>query len=174
MSKKTFPITFDFERVLRTLAKEIYDTPMAFLRENVQNAVDALRLFLIDNPNGEGERIDIRIDGNLSVIRDNGIGMSEYELQNLFWKIGASGKNTPEARRAGCIGIFGIGGFANFGVCRKLTVTSKKGGSDGCCTTLSKDDLKESTPQVTCVMSEDAAPHGTIIEAELEGVPNVD
>lgn len=174
MSKKTFPISFDFERVLRTLAKEIYDTPMAFLRENVQNAVDALRLLLIDNPNGEGGRIDIRIDGDLAVIRDNGIGMSEYELQNLFWKIGASGKNTPEARRAGCIGTFGIGGFANFGVCRKLTVTSKKSGSAGCCTGLSKDDFKESTPHVTCVMSEDAAPHGTIIEAELEGVPNVD
>ena len=47
------------------------------------------------------------------------------ELPSLFWTIGASGKRTPEAAAAGCVGTFGIGGFANFGVCDTLEVISK-------------------------------------------------
>ncbi|MBA7693888.1 hypothetical protein ES703_102484 [subsurface metagenome] len=58
--------------------------------------------------------------------------MTESDQRELFWRIGASGKNTPEAKRAGCIGTFGIGGFANFGVCERLVVTSKREGYRPC------------------------------------------
>ena len=57
--------------------------------------------------------------------RDNGIGMSADDLRNFFWTIGASGKRNAEAKAAGCVGTFGIGGFANFGVCSTLEVISQ-------------------------------------------------
>ena len=40
---KSFKVGIDFESVLRAISKQIYETPLAFIRENVQNAVDAIR-----------------------------------------------------------------------------------------------------------------------------------
>ena len=65
-------------------------------------------------------RIDILVNEGSVIVHDRGIGMSPEELRHLFWTIGASGKRNEEARAAGCVGMFGIGGFANFGVCDKL------------------------------------------------------
>lgn len=123
-----FPVRVDFERILETIAARIYDNQFAFLRENVQNAIDAVRIQAQrDNKSPGDAAYEIRIDvsGKECRIFDNGIGMTRDELQANFWTMGASGKNTPEARAAGCIGTFGIGGFANFGVCETLEVTSR-------------------------------------------------
>lgn len=118
-------IVFQVEtaRVLQILAREIYDSPLALLRENVQNAYDAVRMrFAQDGNLHEGGRIDITITNQELSITDNGIGMDEDVLRRNFWKAGASGKHSNEARRAGVVGTFGIGAMANFGVCRRLTV----------------------------------------------------
>lgn len=171
MTNKGFPITIDFERLLRTLASEIYDTPMAFLRENVQNAVDAIRIHEAQNAGFSDGSVTIEIDEKQVTITDNGVGMSESDQRELFWRIGASGKNTPEAKRAGCIGTFGIGGFANFGVCERLVVTSKREGYGGFRTALQRSDFGASdAPGVSCEPCDDAAPHGTIVEAELHDI----
>lgn len=124
----TFPVRVDFERILETIAARIYDNQFAFLRENVQNAIDAVRIQAQrDGKSPADPAYEIRIDvvGKECLISDNGIGMTRDELQANFWTMGASGKNTLEARAAGCIGTFGIGGFANFGVCEMLEVTSR-------------------------------------------------
>lgn len=123
-----FQVRVDFERILETIAARIYDNQFAFLRENVQNAIDAVRIQARRDAKISSDsayRVDIEIAGNEAVISDNGIGMTRADLVNNFWTMGASGKNTPEARAAGCIGTFGIGGFANFGVCETLEVTSR-------------------------------------------------
>ena len=167
MPNTGFPITIDFERLIRTLSKEIYDTPMAFLRENVQNAVDAIRMRQTEDPGFSEGRVTVSVEEKLVTITDNGVGMSQKDQQELFWRIGASGKNTPEAKKAGCIGTFGIGGFANFGVCNRLVVTSKREGHPGYRTSLQRSDFGESTPTVSSKPCEDSDPHGTIVEAEL-------
>jgi molecular chaperone HtpG len=121
-------IVFQVEttRILQILAKEIYDSPLALLRENLQNAYDAIRMRFA--PNGtlmDGGRIDICIDGNQISITDNGIGMTEEVLRENFWKAGSSGKRSIEAHRAGVVGSFGIGAMANFGVCTRLLVETR-------------------------------------------------
>jgi molecular chaperone HtpG len=100
----------DTPRVLQLLTKEIYDSPLAMLRENVQNAYDAVRMrFAQAGTLTEGGRIDITIDGNQVTIRDNGIGMTEEVLKNNFWKAGSSGKHSEAARRSGVVGTLASG-----------------------------------------------------------------
>ena len=123
-----FEIGIEFDSVLRAISKQIYETPHAFLRENVQNAIDAVRIQALRDGKDAGDleyRIEVVVDSGFVSVRDNGIGMSLKDLQRFFWTIGSSGKRGKEARAAGCVGMFGIGGFANFGVCDRVVVTSK-------------------------------------------------
>ncbi len=125
-------IVFQVEttRVLQILAREIYDSPLALLRENVQNAYDAVReRFAHAGKLTDGGRIDISIDQGVISITDNGIGMDEVALRENFWKAGSSGKHSERARQAGVVGTFGIGAMANFGVCTTLMVETRAEGS---------------------------------------------
>lgn len=116
----------DTSRVLAILANEIYDSPLAMLRENLQNAYDAVRQrFAADGSLTEGGRILVTIEDRTISITDNGIGMTEETLRENFWKAGSSGKRSDKARKAGVVGTFGIGAMANFGVCSGLQVVTR-------------------------------------------------
>jgi molecular chaperone HtpG len=128
MTDHGHPIEVDLERILPLLAREIYTSPFAFLRENVQNAFDAIRMQKYREKLVGVVRehsIHITLDGSRLAISDSGIGMSQSDLANFFWSIGKSGKHTEEARSAGVVGTFGIGGMANFGVCSRLEVITR-------------------------------------------------
>ena len=177
----SFEIGIEFDSVLRAISKQIYETPHAFLRENVQNAIDAVRIQALRDGKDAGEQeyvIDIHVDSKRVSVRDNGIGMSRTDLQGFFWTIGSSGKRGNEAREAGCVGMFGIGGFANFGVCDRLVVTSKDSESaTGTATSLSAEEIRQAgtaIPKVTIVDSDDANPRGTLVEGEVKKPPNVE
>jgi molecular chaperone HtpG len=128
MSEQGHPIEVDLERILPILAREIYTSPFAFLRENVQNAFDAIRMQTFrERASGvtREHRILIALDENRVSISDSGIGMAKQDLASYFWSIGKSGKHTQEAKSAGVVGTFGIGGMANFGVCSRLEVLTR-------------------------------------------------
>lgn len=128
MTQKSHPIDVDLEQILPILAREIYTSPFAFLRENMQNAFDAIRMQLYRDKNRGitcEHRININLDGNRLSILDTGIGMTKEDLSSYFWSIGKSGKHTEEAKSAGVVGTFGIGGMANFGVCSRLDVITR-------------------------------------------------
>ncbi len=121
----------DTQRVLKILANEIYDSPLAMLRENLQNAYDAVRMrFSPDGTLTPGGEIRVTISDRSVAIADNGIGMSEETLRENFWKAGSSGKRSERARAAGVVGTFGIGAMANFGVCKKLIVETRADGQE--------------------------------------------
>ncbi|MEZ5489045.1 MAG: ATP-binding protein [Gammaproteobacteria bacterium] len=177
----SFKVGIEFESVLRAISKQIYETPMAFVRENVQNAVDAIRIQALRegvDPKNTNYKINVSVDDRKLVVQDNGIGMSETDLQNFFWTIGASGKRTGEALEAGCVGMFGIGGFANFGVCDKLEVISQTHDAEhGTYTCLSQDDIRAAgiaIPSVTLSQSDDAKPRGTIVVGYLREAPSIE
>ena len=176
----SFKAGIDFESVLRIISKQIYETPLAFIRENAQNAVDAIRIQAHREGVGSEDgryRIDITVENKKIVVRDNGNGMSPSDLQNFFWTIGASGKRTPEALAAGCVGTFGIGGFANFGVCETLEVISQtKDAGHGTLTRLSEANIRAAgtaIPSVTMESSDAAAPVGTVVTGHLREAANV-
>ena len=177
----SFEIGIEFDSVLRAISKQIYETPHAFLRENVQNAIDAVRIQALRDGRDSGEpeyTITVVVDRRRVSVRDNGIGMSKKDLQSFFWTIGSSGKRGDEAREAGCVGMFGIGGFANFGVCDRLMVTSKDIRSTiGTATSLSAEVIRQAgtaIPKVAMKESSDVGPRGTLVVGELMETPNVE
>jgi molecular chaperone HtpG len=118
------PFQVDLSRIIEVLATQIYQDPLALLRENAQNAFDAIRQRLA---RGDvfSPHIDIRITPSVVVITDNGIGMTPTDLRDHYWRAGSSSKNTPEARAAGVVGTFGIGAMANFGIAEELVVDTE-------------------------------------------------
>lgn len=118
-------IEFNIEtkRILKLLANDIYDSPYALLRENVQNAYDAI--LMRQQKEAFEPKIEISIDQMSIQIYDNGIGMTSDVIENNYWKAGSSGKNNPEARAAGVVGTFGIGAMANFGICTALEIITR-------------------------------------------------
>lgn len=125
---KYLGLRFDPDAMVRLLGVQLYDTPMAMLRENVQNAYDAILERMQKDANFTVGCIIIEIIGDHVVVVDNGIGMDDKNLQENYWTAGHSGKNTEEARKAGVVGHFGIGALANFGVCSRLEVNTLKFG----------------------------------------------
>ena len=119
------------DRVLEVLCSQIYDSPLALLRENVQNAYDAILMRKhVDKTDAFKPRIDITIGEKELIINDNGIGMNSESLKKNFWTAGSSGKNNNEAIAAGVVGTFGIGAMANFGVCSELKVITRAYGEE--------------------------------------------
>lgn len=123
-TSERIPFAVDMSRLIETLAAQIYPSPLALLRENVQNAYDAI---LLRRHTGQqfDARIDVTIEPKKVCVTDNGIGMSRADLRNHFWRAGSSSKNTDEARAAGVVGTFGIGAMANFGIAEGLTVETE-------------------------------------------------
>ena len=123
-TSERIPFAVEISRMIEVLAAQIYPTPFALLRENVQNSFDAIlqRQHLGDE---FAARIDVDIEPRQVRVTDNGIGMSREDLRNHFWRAGSSSKNTEEARAAGVVGTFGIGAMANFGIAEELHVETE-------------------------------------------------
>jgi molecular chaperone HtpG len=165
-------ISFDVEtsRILQILSAEIYDSPKAFLRENVQNAYDAILMRCTAESASPAQRkITITVEPNRLIVRDDGIGMTEEVLKNNFWKAGSSGKRSDLAQRAGVIGTFGIGAMANFGVCTALRVETRN--IDSKTTLISsakREDLRIAHDCIDLERVQDDREPGTIVVADLD------
>lgn len=165
-------LKFDSEQMIRLLGVQLYDTPLAMLRENVQNGVDAIRMRMVKD-HGFEPRIDVEIADTYVSIQDNGIGMSKEVLEKNFWYAGNSGKNTAEAKEAGVIGHFGIGALANFGVCNMLELSTMALGTHTRCYSKA-ERAKLNEPSILLTESEDASDnYGTKITATLDAPGSV-
>ena len=127
------------------MINSIYTHKEIFLREIISNASDAIDKLcyksLTDENVGlkrEDFRITIRYDAEnrLLTVSDNGIGMSEDELENNLGVIASSG--TYQFRQevgkdnedVDIIGQFGVGFYSAFMVADHITVVTKKYGED--------------------------------------------
>ena len=162
------PFSIEINRMISLLAEQIYPTPFALLRENVQNAFDAILLRRQLGQDLAG-RINIVIEPGRVRVEDNGIGMSREDLRNHFWRAGSSSKNTDVARAAGVVGTFGIGAMANFGIAEGLSVETESaitGERTVCTAALATLSVTED-----CISFEARPSHGapgTIVEAMVQ------
>lgn len=124
MTTDLIPFQIETQRVIQLLAKQIYQSPLALLRENTQNAFDAIRQRIAAHAEFS-PRIDIDLTPDRVTISDNGIGMTPDDLRDHYWTAGSSSKNNEAARAAGVVGTFGIGAMANFGIADSLTVETE-------------------------------------------------
>jgi molecular chaperone HtpG len=139
------PFQAEVAELLNLMVHSVYSETEIFLRELISNcsdALDKLRYEAIAAPDlvadGEPARIRITPDktsGTLTVI-DNGIGMDRQELIDNLGTIARSGTKSflsrlTEAKDgAGLIGQFGVGFYAAFMVADRITVTSRRAGTD--------------------------------------------
>ena len=103
-TEKKIAFKIEFQRILELFAGQIYQSPLALLRENTQNAFDAIRMREVHEREVHGDdfepEIRVTVDEQQIVVVDNGIGMTAEELETSFWYAGRSSKNT-DARSSG-------------------------------------------------------------------------
>ncbi len=133
-------ISVQTEHIFPIIKKWLYSEKEIFLREIVSNACDAVTKLSRLASLGEAEdidtdafRIDVILDeaaGTLTV-RDNGIGMTEDELDRYICKIALSGalefieKYEGESGGDGIIGHFGLGFYSSFMVSDTVDVITR-------------------------------------------------
>ncbi len=132
------------KRLLEMMIHSIYTHKEIFLRELISNASDAIdKLYfksLTDDKVGLGKDdfaiwITANKDARTLKIADNGIGMTEEELENNLGTIANSGSLKFKTENkldddSQIIGQFGVGFYSAFMVAKKVTVISKAYGSD--------------------------------------------
>ena len=157
----------ELSRMLELLADQIYQSPFALLRENTQNAFDAIRMREALDGSFEPE-IRVSVDNQNVVVTDNGIGMTAAEIETHFWYAGRSGKNTDAARAAGVVGTFGIGAMANFGVADELSVESESAVDGGrTLSSVRKSELSTENESISITSMEPTGEPGTTVHARL-------
>ena len=142
MAKKQFKA--ESKRLLDLMINSIYTHKEIFLRELISNASDAIDklayLALTDDSVGLN-RSDFAIrlaadkEKRTLTVSDNGIGMSKEEMEENLGTIAHSGslqfKTAMEKQEdIDIIGQFGVGFYSAFMVADKVTVVSRKFGSD--------------------------------------------
>ena len=167
LAEKKIAYKVEFSRILELLAEQIYQSPLALLRENTQNAFDAIRMRETLGQEFDPV-IEVTVDANSVTVRDNGIGMTAQEIETSYWYAGQSGKNTDAARAAGVVGTFGIGAMANFGVADSLSVESES--ATACERTVSsvrKSELSTDAESISVKPIARTGRPGTIVVAHL-------
>lgn len=138
MRKKSFKA--ESKRLLDLMINSIYTHKEIFLREIISNASDALDklhfVSLTDEKAREfatGLEINITADKDARTLKvsDNGIGMSEKELEDNLGTIAKSGtlqfkNDMDEKDKADIIGQFGVGFYSAFMVSDSVTVITKR------------------------------------------------
>lgn len=132
------------KRLLDMMINSIYTHKEIFLREMISNASDAIdKLYfktLTDTSIGlKKEDFAIQIipdkEARTLTVSDNGIGMTEEDLENCLGTIANSGsfafkKDNDLGEDVDIIGQFGVGFYSTFMVAKEVTVITKAFGSD--------------------------------------------
>jgi molecular chaperone HtpG len=146
VEKQTHGFQAEVSRLLHLMIHSLYSNREIFLRELISNASDAcdkLRFKALDEPSllesGSDPAISLRIDkaaGTLT-IADNGIGMNQEEVIENLGTIARSGTEKflaslsgDQKKDAQLIGQFGVGFYSAFIVADRVTVESRKAGTD--------------------------------------------
>lgn len=137
----------DVSRLLHMMVHSVYSDKDVFLRELISNAADAcekLRYEAIAAPDLYGDdpnpKIMLTLDKeakSLSV-EDNGIGMSRQDMVDALGTIARSGTKAfmdqieaaQKGGEASLIGQFGVGFYSAFMVADRVTVHSRRAGTD--------------------------------------------
>ncbi len=128
MTTKTLEI--HSENIMPIIKKWLYSEKDIFLRELVSNSCDAIQKIKILDDKASDFRIDITIDKKKKTlsISDNGIGMTEEEIEKYISQIAFSGAEDFLEKYKGSnekdqfIGHFGLGFYSAYMVAEKVEI----------------------------------------------------
>ncbi|NEA49980.1 HSP90 family protein [Streptomyces sp. SID10815] len=131
----------DLRGLVDLLSHHLYSSPRVYLRELLQNAVDALTARHRLEPDAPADAFGIRLyaDGSVVRVEDDGVGLTEADVHTFLATIGRSSKRAaggPEEepirgwgniaeQRGDFIGQFGIGLLSCFLVADEIHVVSR-------------------------------------------------
>ena len=159
------PFHVDLRGVVDLLSHHLYSGPRVYLRELLQNSLDAVTARTQDDPQAPRRvRIvpaDLSPDGCLHV-DDSGIGLDEDGIRAVLATIGASTKRDALGlARESFLGQFGIGLLSCFLVTDEIRVTTRRAGTDETWLWVGRDDGTYSvalSPQPRAEPGTDASP----------------
>ncbi|NXY97099.1 molecular chaperone HtpG [Streptomyces sp. BR123] len=185
-SIETLEFQAETRQLLQLVIHSIYSNKDIFLRELISNASDALdklRLESLTDSALEADTADLHItlevdkDARTLAVRDNGIGMSRDEIVELIGTIAKSGtgrllEKIKEAKDAAAaqslIGQFGVGFYSAFMVADKVTLRTRRAGTD-------EGTLWESDGEGTyTIQAVDGLPVGTSVTLHLKPADSED
>jgi molecular chaperone HtpG len=136
----------EVRELLDLMIHSLYSHKDIFLRELISNASDALDKLRFESlgrpelaPIGELEiRLEVDAQARTLSVHDNGIGMTRSEVVENLGTIARSGtreflKAVREAKAAGApelIGQFGVGFYSSFMVADRITVVTRRAGTE--------------------------------------------
>ena len=117
----------DLRGIVDLLSHHLYASPRVYLRELLQNAVDA-----ITAADGVAAgRVEIVTGGGILQISDNGVGLTEAQVHELLATIGRSSKRDELGfARHEFLGQFGIGLLSCFLVADEIRVHTRRAGAE--------------------------------------------
>ena len=138
-NKKTGGISVETAQIFPVIKKWLYSDKEIFIREIISNASDACtklrRLSSLGQVKDiEGDfaiRVKLDRENRTLTVSDNGIGMTEDEVERYIGQIALSGalefieKYEAESSDAGIIGHFGLGFYSAFMVCDTVELISR-------------------------------------------------
>lgn len=122
--------------IIDLLSNHTYSSPQVFIRELLQNGVDAILARSYLDPGYRGEmHIELPPQGDdqrpVLVFRDNGIGLTEEEIHLFLATIGQTSKRDDSLlQRNGFIGQFGVGLLSCFVVSDEVLVNTRSAKDD--------------------------------------------
>ena len=144
MSKSTKVFKTEVQEILDLVINSLYSNKEIFLREllsNASDALDRLRFESLSNKkldfNDPHIYLSIEKDKKQLVINDNGIGMTQEDVENNIGRIAKSGtksfmeelKKKGKSLESNMIGQFGVGFYSAFMVADKITLRTLKAGA---------------------------------------------
>jgi molecular chaperone HtpG len=120
---RTFQV--DLRGVVDLLSLHLYSSPRVYVRELLQNAVDAVTARRALEPAAPTD-ITVTVSGGGLEITDSGIGLTEAQVHELLATIGRSSKRDDLGfARQEFLGQFGIGLLSAFLVADEVTVRTR-------------------------------------------------
>jgi molecular chaperone HtpG len=125
LSADAYAFQVDLRGLVDLLSQHLYSSPRVYIRELLQNAVDATTARRLLDPSAPAAVRIVIDDAGLSVT-DSGVGLTEADAHQFLATIGNSSKRDDlDGARKEFLGQFGIGLLACFTVADQIRVVTR-------------------------------------------------
>lgn len=121
--KKQYQFQVNMKGMIELLSEHIYSSPTVFIRELLQNGMDAVTVRKGIDEQFKGA-INVTFEGDRLIFQDNGVGLTQEDVHQFLSVIGQSSKRGELADKD-LIGKFGIGLLSCLVVSEAIVVESR-------------------------------------------------